>query len=343
MARRAGLPVISLSTPQFPAGDLAPFLSSPIYCQLGDPRGQPEARRLVSQRLFAHWPLADEEIILTGGAKSGLLVALLANVEPGSLAAIIEPSWPSYESIARAAGLNCVGVPTHYADRFGIDRELLDRHAAAASVIILSNPNNPSGRVYSPKEIDEVVDWCAGRGCWLVVDESFSLTSEDPEYFAKRSSWPYERMLVVNSVSKNFSLQGLRIGAIAGPVDAIEAMQRVQLGVLSPPSRPVQDILVQLGAVDRLVPLDLRRLRAITLDFVSECDGWECVPTRGTFYVFPKVERLRERVARWEQQASIFALAGHHFGQSYADHLRFCFYRPIEELHAIFSRLRALG
>jgi aspartate/methionine/tyrosine aminotransferase len=79
------------------------------------------------------------------------------------------------------------------------------------------------------------------------------------------------------------------------------------------------------------------------LDLISKSEGWECLPTRGTFYVFPRVARLGERMARWEQQASIFALAGHHFGDGYAEHVRFCFYRPIEELRAIFSNLRALG
>jgi aspartate/methionine/tyrosine aminotransferase len=343
LARRAGVHALSLSTPQFPDSDLFPFLKDPISGQLGDPRGQLDARQLMRRRLFDHWPIQDDEIVLTSGAKSGLLVALLANIEPGSIAAIIEPSWPSYEDIARAAGLNCVGVPTFYSRGFALDCETLDRYASTASVVILSNPSNPTGRVYSADEIGEVVNWCSKRGCWLLIDESFSLTVETPSYFEKRKAWPYERMLVANSISKNFSLQGLRLGAIAGTAEAVEAIRRVQLGVLSPPSRPVQEIFIQLDTAEQLIPINLCRHRAAALEFIGKMDGWHCLPTKGTFYLFPRVPQLEVHLLQWEQHGSIFGLNGRHFGEGYADHLRFCFYRPIQEIEEIFTKLMALG
>ncbi len=297
----------------------------------------------MRRRLFDHWPILDDEIILTGGAKSGILVALLANIEPGSLAAIIEPGWPSYKDIARAAGLNCIGAPTLFSRGFALDTEILDRHASDASVVIMSNPSNPTGRVYSADEIDEVVRWCSKRGCWLLVDESFSLTVETPSYFEKRKTWPYERLLVANSISKNFSLQGLRLGAIAGSAEAVEAIRRVQLGVLSPPSRPVQDIFLQLDAAKQLIPINLCQHRAAALEFIGKMDGWDCLPTKGTFYLFPRIPRLEEKLLHWEQHGSIFGLSGRHFGEVYAEHLRFCLYRPLHEIEEIFTKLKALG
>ncbi|MBL8672961.1 MAG: pyridoxal phosphate-dependent aminotransferase [Alphaproteobacteria bacterium] len=336
--RAEGRVVFSLSTPQFPARDLAPMVSGPLNAKLGDPRGQPELRHELVPRLYRHWPHAAAESMVTAGAKAALFLALKSLGRPGEQVAIVAPAWPSYQALADAAGLQSRLVPTS-TDDFALWPDSLQRHATTSRLVVLSHPNNPSGRAYSRDEIDALIAWCGKGGRWLILDESFSETVEDAAYFEPRANWPYERLVVVNSMSKNYNLQGIRLGLAVAQQAPIDAMSRLQLGILSPPSRPVQDLVVQMARGGHLQPIDVRAARAATRSFIAKMADWSCVPTSGTFYLFPKVPQLAQRLVRWETEASLFGLPGHHFGDAYAEHLRLCFYRPAAELEEIFSRL----
>ncbi len=336
--RAEGRVVFSLSTPQFPARDLAPMVSGPLNTKLGEARGQPELRQELVRRLYRHWPHVEAESMVTAGAKAALFLALKSLGRPGEEVAIVAPAWPSYQALADAAGLQSRLVLTSPAD-FAVWPDMLQRYAPACRLVVLSHPNNPSGRAYSRDEIDALIAWCAKDGRWLILDESFSETVEDAAYFEPRATWPYERLVVVNSLSKNYNLQGIRLGLAVAQKAPIDAMTRLQLGILSPPSRPVQDLVLQMVRGGHLQPIDVRAARAATRSFIAKVADWSCFPTAGTFYLFPKVPQLAQRLMRWEAEESLFGLPGYHFGEAYAEHLRFCFYRPAVELEEIFLRL----
>ncbi|WP_432835244.1 pyridoxal phosphate-dependent aminotransferase [Dactylosporangium sp. CA-092794] len=196
-----------------------------------DSRGTPQLRRSVAEMLRDRDHVEvdpDRELIITHGAAHGLSVTLGAFCDPGDDVVVPVPTYFFDGPIAR-----CGATPRHVACRPAAHDWALDLDAIADAVtdrtraILLCNPVNPTGRLHTSAEIDAVVHLARQRGVILIADESFSHYVYDGPFtsVATRRS-DYDRIITIQSLSKNYAFADWRVGYVHGPQHLIDAVHR---------------------------------------------------------------------------------------------------------------------
>lgn len=294
--RRDGRDVVSLSTgePDFPTPDHV-IAAAHAAALAGQTRytataGTPELRAVVAG-LHGAQPA---EVVISTGAKQVLAQAMLATLNPGDEVIIPTPYWTTYSDIVAMAGGRGVIVPCPMAEGFKLRPEALEAALTPRTRwVMLNAPSNPSGAVYSPSEIADLAEVLRRHPqVWLLADEIYAHLSFVPFVsFAEAAPDLRDRMLIVNGVSKAFSMTGWRIGWGVGPVALISAMVAVQGQITSGACSVAQAaaLAALTGPQDllarRLAVLKARRDRVVGL--LNAIDGIDCPVPEGAFYVFP--------------------------------------------------------
>lgn len=175
---------------------------------------------------------SETEIVVTVGAKQALFNALMATVNPGDEVIIPAPCWVSYVSQVKLARAVPIILPTCEKDDFQLDVKRLERVITKnTKCIILNSPNNPSGIVYTEDTLRGIADLALKHGLFVISDEIYEKIVYPP---ANHVSFPSlndevkKRTILVNGVSKAYSMTGWRIGYAVGPKKVIEAMIKIQ-------------------------------------------------------------------------------------------------------------------
>ena len=166
-----------------------------------------------------------DEIIVTNGAKQALFEAMYVLTEPGQRVIVFRPYWPAYVATAQLLGLDVVLVD--------LPDELTAAFMAAlaqAHLIILNNPHNPNGKVFTRAELEHVRDWALACGAGIIVDESYELMAFEGVHtsLAALCDWRTLGVVTLFSCSQSYAMMGWRIGFALAPADVIEAMQVLQ-------------------------------------------------------------------------------------------------------------------
>ena len=343
-ARRAGRTAYSLSTPTFEDRSIAPpELASP-KTTLSPAAGFPELRKKTRARLFAKWQHAQHDCVICGGAKAAIYCILRAMLSPGDRVLIVSPHWPSYEDLAELAHLDTRFLETRAEDGFALDAQSLEKalEQGNAKAVVCSNPGNPSGKILSHQELDTLRAATAAAGAFLLIDESFSGIIFDAEKWQSSVCAADNHIFVVNSFSKNFHLQGLRLGACLVPQTWSPQVIAAHQTILSAAPTPSQNMALQAISTVASDVDDYREQRHLMLEFIAS-RGWPHVATEGSFYIFPRIDKIdlfREQL----EAHDVLSLPGEAFGAPYRNHTRICFGKPLHEVHALIDTMQdALG
>ena len=335
-AKANGLPVLSLSTPTFPHQPLV-LPNKPVDTRLSPPRGDPQCRELMAQRLFHHWEASPEEVVITGGAKASLLCLYAALRTPQSRLVCLTPAWPTYWQLAETLQLPTVLLSRRLSKGWDLETPLWATQIKPSDIVVLSNPCNPTGRVYRPEEIEPLAQACHASGAWLILDESFSETAEaSTGYFAPRAL-PNASTIVINSVSKNFLAQGWRLGAVHAHETVLSVYTQAQTMLVSPPAGVLQSCLSGILA-NQPPAAQQAALRKQVLNTL-QLAGYKCAPGRGSFYLFPHKTGLSHKLVEAQASAQAFALTGSTFGLEDPDYVRLCLLQDSGALEQIIGLL----
>ena len=343
-ARLNGRDAYSFSTPTFGSQDPKNVSRIRIRTTLTDAKGCGELRQAARRFLFGKWRLPGHECLISGGAKAAIFCILRSCVEPGEKVLIVSPHWPSYEDLASAAHLVPEFFETSPDSGFAIDAEKLRMafEISGAKALICSNPGNPTGRVLNRLELDSLAEATAESGALLILDESFSRIVFDRERWNGSVAEAARNAFVVNSFSKNFHLQGLRLGACLVPSEHAPAFAATHQTILSSAPTPSQDLALGLLNSSDIPHVDYAAQRRMVLEFLSARE-WRHLATQGSFYVFPQVDAAEEVRIKLETRG-VMTLPGRAFGSLYAQHIRICFGKPLSEIEEILRLARnALG
>lgn len=181
-----------------------------------------------------------QELVATTGGSEAVLFAFLCLAEVGDEVIVFEPFYTNYSSFATMAGVKLVPVQCRGEEGFHLPpREAFEKALSKRTrFVLLCNPNNPTGTVYSREEVQRVADFCRDHDLFLVSDEVYrefvyggiSATS------ALDIAGMEDRVVVVDSLSKRFSACGIRLGCfVSRNPDVIAAVIRAAQGRLSPP------------------------------------------------------------------------------------------------------------
>lgn len=180
------------------------------------------------------------QVMASTGGKQVLYNGLMSVLEPGDEVIIPAPYWVSYPPMTELAG----GVPV-IVNTSAVDGFILDPAAVRAAVtdrtrvIILNSPSNPTGAVYPREVITEIVEFAAQRNIWVFADDLYEHLVYDGEFTSAAAIAP-DKVLTVHGASKSYALTGWRIGFGAGPVELIQAMEKLQSQTTNGPNSLAQ-------------------------------------------------------------------------------------------------------
>ena len=184
--------------------------------------------------------LSPEQIIVTAGGSEALLATFLTCFDEGDEVIITEPGYANYLGFAKAAGLVVKAVTSRIEDRFALPSAEDFRKAITpkTKAILICNPNNPTGYLYSPEELFQLRDLVKEYDLFLIADEVYrEFVYTDEAYVSALTLFGIEdNVIVVDSVSKRYSECGIRIGMVVTRNDAVrEALMKFCQSRLSPP------------------------------------------------------------------------------------------------------------
>ena len=337
-ARASGECVYSLSTPTF-RERVANLNLETASTLLPPPQGSSRLRAVIRDTMLGKWDLPNHDVLVTAGAKAAVLSALRASCRAGDRVAILAPCWPSYADIVRMLFMEPVLFETRFEDGFAVDSAALAATMARtrAGAVLLSNPANPTGRIHPGREIDEIAGVAREFGALLLIDESFSGVVFARDKWHESTCSAYDRLVVVNSFSKSHHLQGLRVGVCAAQGQLFEDIVSVHQTAASTASSLSQAAVLALLDAGGELP-GYGREREMAIGFVRD-RGWDCTPSEGSFYVFPRTDGIDAFEAAGSAR-NVLMLKGEVFGSACADHVRLCFGKPAAELERIFTLLR---
>ena len=283
--------------------------------------GTDELKQAVLDKLTRDQGLSYDksQVLISSGAKHSLYNLAQAFIEAGDEVIIPAPYWVSYPDQVLLNDGTPVIVQTDAASGFLLTGALLERHVTPRTkAVIVNSPGNPTGAAYDRKTLEGIAEVALRHGLLIISDEIYekllydglthvSIASLGPEIQA--------RTVVVNGVSKAYSMTGWRIGYAAGPKDLIAAMTTVQSQSTSNPTSISQKAAVAAlnegGAFIKELVTEFDRRRRYMVERLNTIPGIRCAMPKGAFYAFPHVGQLIGRRAPDGPIDSATALAGY--------------------------------
>jgi aspartate aminotransferase len=240
-----------------------------------------------------------DQILVSCGGKQSFFNLAQALLDPGDEVVIPAPYWVSYPDMVLLAGGAPVLVHAGADQRFKITPgQLKGALTDKTRLVVINSPSNPTGMAYSREEHEALGEVLREFPRTLIAtDDMYEHIRWSPEPFVNiLNACPdlYPRTLVLNGVSKAYSMTGWRIGYAGGPAEIIKAMKKVQGQSTSNPTS-ISQVAAQaaLEGPQECIGVMLEAFHE-RHDFVvgrlNQIPGIECLPTDGTFYVFPKVQ-----------------------------------------------------
>jgi aspartate/methionine/tyrosine aminotransferase len=308
--RAQGRPVYDLSAGQpatpAPAAVRAAARAALEHDRLGytSAAGLPELRAAVAEHYRRRYGLnvSPDNVVMTTGASGGILLALLAAFDAGDRIAIARPGYPAYRNLLTALG--CVPVEIACGPDVGFAFTAKALHGLdGLSGVMLASPANPTGAGVSPAELADVLSHCAERGIRLISDEIYhGIRYEGVDACA----WQFDRSaIVVNSLSKYFSMTGWRLGWLLVPDELLDAVDRLATNVAL--CAPTLSQWAGLAAFDDYAELDghvqrYRKNRDGLIAGLAAAGINRIAPADGAFYIYADVSDWTEDSADFAAQ-----------------------------------------
>ena len=258
--------------------------------------GSMELCQAVADYLSKHHDIVvtAEDVVVTPGAKQAMLYSFLITTMPGDEAILLAPSWASYEPMLEFIGAVPVHVPVRKED-FHPDLEAIrDAVTDKTRMILLNSPCNPTGAVFTPGEIQGILDIAIEHDLWIVSDEIYSrmVWVDWPHVSPAALPGGKERTIVVNGWSKSWAMTGMRLGFLTGPRNAVKAAVKSQANSASHvPTFMMEAARVALSCDDAVMEFnrEYRKRRVMMRDGLSSLPGIRVVEPEGAFYIFADV------------------------------------------------------
>ncbi|HYC93936.1 MAG TPA: pyridoxal phosphate-dependent aminotransferase [Thermoanaerobaculia bacterium] len=261
----------------------------------GTPEFIRSLKRYYERRLGLR--LEDNQILATTGGSEAILFAFMACANEGDDVLVVEPYYANYKAFATMAGLNLVPVLSRGRDGFHLPPRSVWEKALTprTRLVILCNPSNPTGTVYTREELDMVAELCRDHGLFLVSDEVYREFTYDDRRAISALELPDldELVIVVDSLSKRYSACGIRLGSlVTRNAEVYDACLRMAQGRLSPPGL-AQFIAVGAETLGDDYTFNIvneyRRRRDVLYEGLRTIPGVELQPPEGAFYCMPRL------------------------------------------------------
>jgi len=322
--------------------------------------GIPELRKAIAEKFRRDNNLFFDpsQILVSNGAKHSLYNTLKAICNKGDEVIIPAPYWVSYPQMVSLVDATPVVIETRESNEFRMSaEELRQAITLKTKALLFCTPSNPTGSIYTRKELEELAVVIAESQIYVITDEIYEKVIYDDARHFSIGSVPAIKDLVitVNGMSKAYSMTGWRIGFLGGRQDIVSAAEKVQSQVTSNASTISQyaALAALTGPEDELraMATEFRRRRDFIHAAVTSIEGIQCLKPKGAFYVFPnvsayfgktfdgKIMESCDDIARFLlDEERVVVVPGSGFGSS--EHVRISFACSMSELERAAVRLR---
>ena len=317
------------------------------------PDGIPALKKAIVRYTEEHYhrTVHADNVIVSGGAKQAVMCFLHAILDPKDEVIIPAPYWVSYPEMVKLAG----GVPVIVKPEDGgfipTLREIADACGQYTKAVVINSPNNPSGAMFPPELIAEIVAFCEKKHLYLLMDDIYNrLTFEGHTapicYDYTDLDVENSRIVVINGVSKMYAMTGFRIGWAVASAPLIETMSIIQSQQTSGPAAPSQWAAVgALNGVQASVAnlrMTLENNRNVMIERLQAFDGVSVVKPAGTFYCFPDFSAYEKNSHKLSQflldKVRVVTVPGSEFG--FEGHLRLSYCGAVKDVTEGLERIK---
>lgn len=325
-----------------------------------DLRGLSALRRALAAKLQQQNALdvTEDEVIVTNGLTHGSFAAFFALLNEGDEVILLAPYYPQHVGKIELAGARPVLVDLDRDNNFSIDVRAIEAAVTSRTkVIVIVNPANPTGRVYTRDELQQLADLAIRHDLVVMSDEVYEEIVYDSGSHISIASLPgmKERTISMFAFTKSYAMDGWRIGYVAAPPDAISAMLKITANDVTH-----VNTFIQAGALaavtaprDALAHLldDDREKRDLVVESLNGMRNVTCAQPEGAIYAFPDIGKTglsaQACADRILEEARVVVEAGSFYGAAGEGHLRVCFGSESKEriaeamtrLHRFFETL----
>ena len=304
----------------------------------GDLQGEACFRDALAAKLrsFNRIDASPDEVLVVNGLTQASFAAFMALVDPGDEVILLEPYYPQHVGKIELAGGTCVTVPLDAEQNFSIRGDWIEAAVTPRTkMIVLVNPCNPTGRVYTREELEAVARIAVAHDLFVVSDEVYEYITFDRAEHVSIASLPgmAERTVSMYAFTKAYAMDGWRLGYLAADASLIPALMKITANEVTHVNTFIQYgglAAVNDGdaAVAEMVADDQAK-RDKVVRALNQMPGVRCARPEGTIYAFPDISETG-----WASQALADALldkarvvveAGSFYGRAGEGHLRVCF------------------
>jgi aspartate/methionine/tyrosine aminotransferase len=297
----------------------------------------------------------EREITVCCGSTEAMMSSMMAIINPGDEVVVFEPFYENYGPDAILSGAKPRFVKLHAPDwRFDPD-ELAGAFTSATKAIILNTPNNPTGKVFSRAELEEIRDLCVRWNAFAITDEIYEHMLYDGATHISMATLDgmRERTITINALSKTYSVTGWRVGWAIAPPEVSSAIRKVHdfltVGAAAPLQEAGAAALKSPSSYYENLAKDYRARRDRLLGILTGA-GFRCFKPHGAYYImtdiaafgFPDDVAFAKYLVK---EIGVAAVPGSSFYRNPADgrtHLRFTFCKTEKTFQAAAERLANL-
>ena len=337
---------------------LSAILSSAARLSGGDvkyspPEGMPSLKKAIIRYTEENYDrvVAPENVIVSAGAKQSLFNILYSLLNPQDEVIILAPHWVSYPEIVKMV----YGIPVIVTPEDGkfVPRmqEIEQAISTYTKAMILNSPNNPSGAVFPPELIAEIVDFCERKKIYLIMDDIYHKLVFDgkkaaPAYQFTDKDIEDTMVIVVNGVAKLYGMTGFRIGWAIANRSLVEVMTNVQSQVTSCTSSVLQaaaeGALTGMQNVVENLRLTFENNRNVIFQELQTFNGIKTIKPDGTFYILPDFRAYSNNSIELAKfllkKALVVTVPGKEFGME--GYIRLSFAGTIKDITTAVERIK---
>ena len=318
-----------------------------------DFRGLQKFREALAQKVAErnHIPVDAEEILVCSGLTHAAYAICMAAIDAGDEVIVLDPYYPQHVNKIELPGGKVVPVPLDKANNFSIDAQAIESAITPSTrMIALVNPANPTGRVFTYRELEALADIAIRHDLLVMADEVYEQITYDGNMHISIASLPgmKERTFTMFAFTKAYAMDGWRMGYIAADQKFMPAILKITMNDIAHLNTFIQEggyaaIKGSQDCVREMVMEDKRRADLVVRR-MKAMPGVSCKAPEGTIYAFPDVsatglpsQQIADEVL---EQAHVVVEAGTFYGPNGEGHLRVCFgAEPIERIEEAMNRL----
>ena len=245
---------------------------------------------------------SSDEIILSSGAKNAITNALLVVTDPGDEVLIPKPYWVSYSEMTKLVNAVPVPIETNKSNDFKLTADLLEKYITGKTkMLLLNNPSNPTGSVYTKEELLEIVNVCLEKNIYILSDEIYERICYNDKFVSVASLGEEVKniTITVNGFAKSAAMTGLRLGYTASNKEIAQGISAIQGHLVSHPSLTAQyigygSLKYCKNDIDNMVNTYKSRRDLITSK-LNTMKYVDYIYPNGAFYVFIDLSQVAKK------------------------------------------------